>query len=568
MKDLLFIAYRLKVMEYLNIRKESERMTNGIFKIPTPKNEPGNTYAPGTKERETLKAELQRQSELLVDIPLIINGQDIKTDTVKQVVMPHDHQHILANYSEAGEQELRDAIEAAMAAKDAWANMPWEHRAAIFLKAADLISGPYRDLMNAATMLGQSKTAIQAEIDSAQELIDFLRFGVDYANQIYQIQPDSMKNVWNRLDYRPLDGFVLAISPFNFTAIGGNLPAAPAMMGNVVVWKPATTSLLANYYFIRILEEAGLPKGVINFIPSRGSQVSEIVLTDSRMAGFHFTGSTATFQTIWKNVGENIANYASYPRLVGETGGKDFVFAHETAQADKVVAALVRGAFEYQGQKCSAASRAYIPASLWEEVKSGVIEETAKLKVGDVRDFRNFMGAVIDKPAFDSIKEYIEYAKSSPEAEIIAGGTYDDSVGYFIQPTVIVTTNPNFKTMVEEIFGPVLTIYVYENEQLEDTLQAVDTASMYALTGAIFAQNRQAINHLENRLSGAAGNFYINDKPTGAMINQQPFGGSRGSGTNDKAGSVFNMIRWTTPRVIKENFVPTTDITYPFMDEE
>ncbi|MGE7665319.1 L-glutamate gamma-semialdehyde dehydrogenase [Ureibacillus composti] len=543
-------------------------MTNGIFKIPTPTNEPGNTYAPGTKERETLKAELKRQSEIVVDIPVIINGQNIKTDTVKQVVMPHAHQHVLANYSEAGEKELRDAIEAAMAAKEAWANMPWEHRAAIFLKAADLISGPYRDVMNAATMLGQSKTAIQAEIDSAQELIDFLRFGVEYANQVYAIQPASMKNVWNRTDYRPLDGFVLAISPFNFTAIGGNLPAAPAMMGNVVVWKPATTSLLANYYFMRILEEAGLPKGVINFVPSRGSQVSEIVLTDSRMAGFHFTGSTATFQTIWKNVGENIANYISYPRLVGETGGKDFVFAHESAQADKVVASIVRGAFEYQGQKCSAASRAYIPASLWEEVKAGLIEETAKLKVGDVRDFRNFMGAVIDQASFDSIKNYIEYAKASEEAEIIAGGTYDDSVGYFVQPTIIVTTNPNFKTMVEEIFGPVLTIYVYENDQLEETLTAVDTASMYALTGAIFAQDRQAILHLEERLSGAAGNFYINDKPTGAMINQQPFGGSRGSGTNDKAGSVLNMIRWTTPRVIKENFAPTTDIAYPFMDEE
>ncbi|MDM5332001.1 L-glutamate gamma-semialdehyde dehydrogenase [Ureibacillus composti] len=543
-------------------------LTNGIFKIPTPTNEPGNTYAPGTKERETLKAELKRQSEIVVDIPVIINGQNIKTDTVKQVVMPHAHQHVLANYSEAGEKELRDAIEAAMAAKEAWANMPWEHRAAIFLKAADLISGPYRDVMNAATMLGQSKTAIQAEIDSAQELIDFLRFGVEYANQVYAIQPASMKNVWNRTDYRPLDGFVLAISPFNFTAIGGNLPAAPAMMGNVVVWKPATTSLLANYYFMRILEEAGLPKGVINFVPSRGSQVSEIVLTDSRMAGFHFTGSTATFQTIWKNVGENIANYISYPRLVGETGGKDFVFAHESAQADKVVASIVRGAFEYQGQKCSAASRAYIPVSLWEEVKAGLIEETAKLKVGDVRDFRNFMGAVIDQASFDSIKNYIEYAKASEEAEIIAGGTYDDSVGYFVQPTIIVTTNPNFKTMVEEIFGPVLTIYVYENDQLEETLTAVDTASMYALTGAIFAQDRQAILHLEERLSGAAGNFYINDKPTGAMINQQPFGGSRGSGTNDKAGSVLNMIRWTTPRVIKENFAPTTDIAYPFMDEE
>jgi len=543
-------------------------MSNGIFKIPTPKNEPGNTYAPGTKERETLKAELERQSNTVVDIPVIINGQNITTDTIKQVVMPHNHQHVLANYSQASEKELRDAVEAAMAAKESWANMPWEHRAAIFLKAADLISGPYRDVMNAATMLGQSKTAIQAEIDSAQELADFLRFGVDYANQVYAIQPDSMKNVWNRTDYRPLDGFVLAISPFNFTAIGGNLPSAPAMMGNVVVWKPASTSILANYYFLRILEEAGLPKGVINFVPSRGADVSEIVLKDPRMSGFHFTGSTATFQTIWKTVGENIASYKSYPRLVGETGGKDFVFAHETAQADKVVSNLVRGAFEYQGQKCSAASRAYIPASLWETVKAGLVEEVAKIKVGDVRDFRNFMGAVIDKPAFDSIVSYIEYAKASEEAEILTGGTYDDSVGYFVQPTIIVTTNPNFKTMTEEIFGPVLTIYVYENEKLEDTLTAVDTASMYALTGSIFAQDRGAIVYLENRLSGAAGNFYINDKPTGAMINQQPFGGSRGSGTNDKAGSVFNMIRWTTPRVIKENFAPTTDIAYPFMDEE
>jgi 1-pyrroline-5-carboxylate dehydrogenase len=555
------------VTKYLN-RKEREKMSNGIFKIPTPINEPGNTYAPGTKERETLKAELKRQSETIVDIPVIINGENIKTDTVKQVVMPHDHQHVLANYSQAGEKELRAAVESAMAAKAAWENTPWEHRAAIFLKAADLISGPYRDVMNAATMLGQSKTAIQAEIDSAQELVDFLRFGVDYANQIYQIQPESMKNVWNRLDYRGLDGFVLAISPFNFTAIGGNLPSAPAMMGNVVVWKPATTSILANYYFIRILEEAGLPKGVINFVPSRGSQVSEVVLTDPRMAGFHFTGSTSTFQTIWKTVGENIANYKSYPRLIGETGGKDFVLAHETAQADKVVANLVRGSFEYQGQKCSAASRAYIPASMWEEVKAGLMEETAKLKVGDVRDFTNFMGAVIDKPAFDSITSYIDYAAASEEAEIIAGGTYDDSVGYFVQPTIIVTSNPNFKTMVEEIFGPVLTIYVYENDKLEETLDALDTASMYALTGAIFAQDRQAIVHLERRLTGAAGNLYINDKPTGAMINQQPFGGSRGSGTNDKAGSVFNMIRWTSPRVIKENFAPTTAVAYPFMDAE
>jgi 1-pyrroline-5-carboxylate dehydrogenase len=543
-------------------------MSNGIFNIPTLTNEPGYTYAPGTKQRETLKAELKRQSDIVIDIPVIINGKDVKTDTVKQVVMPHDHQHVLANYSEASEKELRDAVEAAMAAKEAWANMPWEHRASIFLKAADLLSGPYRDLINASTMLGQSKTAYQSEIDAAQELADFLRYDVDCANQIYQIQPSSMKNIWNRTDYRALDGFVLAISPFNFTSIGGNLPVAPAIMGNVVVWKPATTAILSNYYFMRLLEEAGLPKGVINFVPSRGSQVSEVVLKDPRMSGFHFTGSTNTFQTIWKTVGENIANYKSYPRLIGETGGKDFVFAHETAQADKVVAGLVRGSFEYQGQKCSAASRAYIPASMWEEVKAGLVEETAKLKVGDIQNFTNFMGAVIDKAAFDSITGYIDYAAASEEAEIIAGGTYDDSVGYFVQPTIIVTTNPNFKTMVEEIFGPVLTIYVYENDKLEETLDSLDTASIYALTGAIFAQDREAIIYLERRLSGAAGNFYINDKPTGAMIDQQPFGGSRGSGTNDKAGSVFNMIRWTSPRVIKENFAPSTEVSYPFMDAE
>ncbi|WML42763.1 L-glutamate gamma-semialdehyde dehydrogenase [Neobacillus sp. PS3-40] len=543
-------------------------MSNGIFNIPTLTNEPGYTYAPGTKQRETLKAELKRQSDIVIDIPVIINGKDVKTDTVKQVVMPHNHQHVLANYSEASEKELRDAVEAAMAAKEAWANMPWEHRASIFLKAADLLSGPYRDLINASTMLGQSKTAYQSEIDAAQELADFLRYDVDCANQIYQIQPSSMKNIWNRTDYRSLDGFVLAISPFNFTSIGGNLPVAPAIMGNVVVWKPATTAILSNYYFMRLLEEAGLPKGVINFVPSRGSQVSEVVLKDPRMSGFHFTGSTNTFQTIWKTVGENIANYKSYPRLIGETGGKDFVFAHETAQADKVVAGLVRGSFEYQGQKCSAASRAYIPASMWEEVKAGLVEETAKLKVGDIQNFTNFMGAVIDKAAFDSITGYIDYAAASEEAEIIAGGTYDDSVGYFVQPTIIVTTNPNFKTMVEEIFGPVLTIYVYENDKLEETLDSLDSASIYALTGAIFAQDREAIIYLERRLSGAAGNFYINDKPTGAMIDQQPFGGSRGSGTNDKAGSVFNMIRWTSPRVIKENFAPTTEVLYPFMDAE
>lgn len=542
-------------------------MNNAFFHVPAPVNEPVNSYAPGTPERESLKKELARQSQIKVEIPLIIGGKEYHTENKGTCVMPHDHQHVLAEYSIAGEKELRMAMDAAMEAKEAWESMPWEHRASIFLKAADLIAGPYRDKINAATMLGQSKTAFQAEIDSACELADFLRFNVYYAEQIYHQQPNNVRGVWNRLEYRPLDGFILAVSPFNFTSIGGNLCTAPATVGNTVLWKPARTATLSNYYLMQILMEAGLPAGVINFIPSNGKQVSEVVVSDPRMAGFHFTGSTETFTDVWKTVGDNINHYRCYPRLVGETGGKDFVFAHKSAKIDALVAALTRGAFEFQGQKCSAASRAYIPASIWPEVKEKMLAEISKLKVGDPTDFTTFMCAVIDKASFENNKKYIDYAKESADADVLCGG-YDDSKGWFIYPTVIQAYKPDFKSMVEEIFGPILTVYVYEDDKLEETLKLCDTASPYALTGAIFGQERDAIMLMEKALQHAAGNFYINEKPTGAVIGQQPFGGARGSGTNDKAGSVFNMIRWVSPRVIKEVFVPSADITYPFMDAE
>jgi 1-pyrroline-5-carboxylate dehydrogenase len=453
-----------------------------------------------------------------------------------------------------------------MDAKEAWANMPWEHRASIFLKAADLVAGPWRDRLNAATMLGQSKTVYQAEIDAACEFADFLRFNVHFAQEIYKNQPESSPTMWNRMEHRPLSGFVLAISPFNFTAIGGNLPTAPALMGNTVVWKPASTATLSNYMIYQIFEEAGLPAGVINFVPSRGSDVSEHVLSDPRMAGFHFTGSTGVFSGAWKMIGDNVRAYDNYPRLVGETGGKDFVFAHPTAPVAPLVTALVRGAFEYQGQKCSAASRAYIPRSLWSEVKESLLAEVKKLKVGDVRDFRNFMGAVIDDKAFKSISEYIDYADASGDAEILIG-SYDDSEGYFIYPTVIEAKVPDFKTMCEEIFGPVLTVYVYEDAELDAALESCRTASPYALTGAIFAREREALIHMDYALADAAGNFYINDKPTGAVVGQQPFGGGRASGTNDKAGSILNLLRWTSPRTIKETFVAAESVEYPFMEE-
>ncbi len=542
-------------------------MNNAYFSIHEPANEPIHGYMPGSPERAALKAELERQSSMVVKIPLVIGGKEIFTENTVTVTMPHDHHHVLAECSMAGEKELKMAIEAAMAAKEAWANMPWEHRASIFMKAGDLLAGPWRAKLNAATMLGQSKTAFQAEIDSACELTDFIRYNVYNAQELYKIQPNSVGAVWNRNEYRPLDGFVTALTPFNFTSIGGNLPMAPAVMGNTVLWKPSTTAVLSNYYFMKLLEEAGLPAGVINFIPCRGVDVSKYVIPHPDFGGFHFTGSTKVFSGVWTTVGQNIASYKSYPRIVGETGGKDFIFAHKSAAIEPLVAAIVRGAFEYQGQKCSAASRAYIPASIWDQVREQVLAEAAKLTVGDVADFSTFMGAVIDKASFDNIKSYIDYANASEDAEVLCG-SYDDTKGWFVKPTVILAKKPDFKTMVEEIFGPVITIYVYDDDKLDETLRLCDATSAYALTGAIFAQDRSAVVHMEKALGNAAGNFYINDKPTGAVVGQQPFGGARASGTNDKAGSIFNLIRWVNIKCTKENLVPSTDIVYPYMSEK
>jgi len=539
-------------------------MSNGIFSIPAPINEPVLNYKKGSPEREAIEAELKLQSSTHSIIPIIIGGQKIHTNKKGYVKNPCDHSHVLAEYSIAGEEELKLAIDESMKAKEKWYNMPFEHRAAIFLKAAELLAGPWRQKLNAATMLGQSKTVYQAEIDSACEMIDFLRFNVSFAEEIFKNQPKSASGMWNRMEYRPLSGFVAAISPFNFTAIGGNLPSAPAIMGNTVVWKPAGTAILSNYYLYKLFEEAGLPSGVINFVPCNGSDMSKFVLTNKKMSGFHFTGSTGVFNSCWKLVGENISKYESYPRLVGETGGKDFIFAHEKTAVKPLVTAMVRGAFEYQGQKCSAASRAYIPESLWGEVKEKVLAETAKLKTGDVRDFTNFVGAVIDEKAYDSIIEYIEYAKNSDDAEILCG-EYSKDKGYFITPTIILAKTPDFKTMKEEIFGPVLTIYVYKNKDFVEALESCNTVSPYALTGAIFSQDREVLVYMEKKLADAAGNFYINDKPTGAVVGQQPFGGSRASGTNDKAGSVLNLLRWTSPRTIKETFVPAEEVSYEFM---
>jgi 1-pyrroline-5-carboxylate dehydrogenase len=545
-----------------------ERKTgmNGIFSVPQVSNEPLSDYSPGSPARASLKRELKRQAGMVVDIPVFIGGQAIETGKIKEVVMPHNHGYVLARVHQAGESELRLAMDTAVEAKASWAAMPAEHRQAIFLKAADLLSGPWRDRINASTMLGQSKTVFQAEIDSACELCDFFRYNVAFADQIYRMQPESSKGIWNRMEYRPLDGFVLAITPFNFTSIGGNLPTAPALMGNTVVWKPAGTASLASYYFYLMLKEAGLPDGVINFVPSAGADVGRIVVADPRLGGIHFTGSTATFQQIWQQVGCNIANYGQYPRLVGETGGKDFVFAHPTAHLESLVTALARGAFEYQGQKCSAASRAYIPQSLWPEVEKCLLEEIDQLKVGDPAEFDTFMGAVIDRTSYDKIKGYIEEARASDDARVLTGGC-DDSKGYFVQPTVILAKKPDYVTMVEEIFGPVLTVYVYEDDELDEALRLCDTCTPYGLTGAVFAQDRRALVKMERALAHAAGNFYLNDKPTGAVVGQQPFGGSRASGTNDKAGSLLNMIRWTSPRAIKENFVPITGVAYPYMEE-
>ncbi len=543
-----------------------------IFRVPAPVNEPVRAYSPtdsaGQAQRASLKAKIEKMASEKIDIPCVIGGKEVRTGQKRKVVMPHSHQETLGEFYYAGESEMKSAVEAALKAKPAWEAMAWQDRAAIFLKAADLLTGPYRDILNAATMLGQSKNVFQAEIDSACELIDFLRYNAYFYQQILEVQPVSAAGIWNRLDYRPLDGFVTAITPFNFTAIAGNLPATPAMLGNTVVWKPSDTQMLAAHYTMQLFREAGLPDGVINLVPADGPSFGNTVLPMRDLGGVHFTGSTATFQTIWKSVGANIDRYAAYPRLVGETGGKDFVFVHPSADAEAAAVALVRGAFEYQGQKCSAASRAYIPRSLWKKIEERMMADIKTLAMGDVRDFRNFVNAVIDERAFKKISGYIEHAKSSADAKVIAGGKCDMSKGYFVEPTVIQASQPGYKSMVEEIFGPVLTIYVYEDSKLDETLTLCDQASPYALTGAIFAQDRYAVEMMSSRLRNAAGNFYINDKPTGAVVGQQPFGGSRASGTNDKAGSILNLYRWLSPRSIKETFTPPKDYRYSFMQEK
>lgn len=543
-------------------------MSNAYFKVPAPINETVRAYQAGSAEKKSLKAKLAQMAAEEIEIPLIIGGQEIKTGNLVEMTAPHDHQLKLGRYHKAGEKEVKMAIESALEARRTWAEMPWEHRASIFIKAADLLSGPWRDTVNVATMLGQSKTVFQAEIDSACELIDFWRFNVQYMTELMDNQPISSPGVWNRVEYRPLEGFVFAVTPFNFTSIAGNLPTAPAMVGNVVLWKPASSAVYSAYYLMRLLQEAGVPDGVINFIPGSGSQVGNPVMASPDIAGIHFTGSTPVFQGMWKTVGETIAEKKSYPRIVGETGGKDFIFVHVSSKLDELVTAAIRGGFEYQGQKCSAASRMYIPESLWPAFKEKYVAEVAQIKMGSPEDFTNFMTAVIDQGAFNDIKAYIDYAKESSEAEILTGGGCDDSKGYFIEPTTIVTTNPRFKTMEEEIFGPVLSIYVYEDDKFDETLTLCDTTSPYALTGAIFAQDRHAIVKMSNALRNAAGNFYINDKPTGAVVGQQPFGGGRASGTNDKAGSAMNLLRWMTVRAIKETMVPAADWRYPFMSEE
>jgi len=544
-------------------------MSTGFYQVPTPANEPVYDYAPGTPEREALKAALKEMKAEPVEVPLYIGNDQIKTGNKKRLAPPHDHQHTLGYYHEGDASHVEQAIDSALNVKELWENMPWEQRASIFLKVADLISGPYRYKMNAATMLGQSKTAHQSEIDAVCELIDFLRFNVHYMAQVYEQQPPiSPKGIWNRLEQRPLEGFILAITPFNFTAIAGNLPTSAAMMGNVVLWKPAETQIYAANLLMQIFREAGLPDGVINLINIEGPVVGDIVFKHPEFAGLHFTGSTKVFKELWKTIGNNIDHYRSYPRIVGETGGKDFIIAHKSADPKALATAMLRGAFEFQGQKCSAVSRVYIPNNLWEEVKGYLMEDLRSLQVGDVEDFRNFMGAVISKTAFDKITRYIDDAREADLAEIIAGGEYDKSEGYFVQPTIIQAHDPKYATMQEEIFGPVLTVYVYQAERFEETLELLDQTSPYALTGAIFSQDRPAIELATRKLRQSAGNFYINDKPTGAVVGQQPFGGARGSGTNDKAGAMVNLLRWVSPRTIKENFVPPHDFRYPYMGEE
>ncbi len=543
-------------------------MTFGNFKVPFPINEPVKSYAPHSPEKKALKATLATMKAELIDIPMYIGSEKVYTDHKVRIAPPYEHQHTLGHFNMGDSLHVAQAIRAAMGAKYAWANLAWEHRASIFLKAADLLATKYRASINAATMLGQSKNAFQAEIDAACELIDFLRFNVYFMTEIYSQQVQSAAGIWNRLEQRPLEGFVFAVTPFNFTAIGGNLPTAPALMGNTVVWKPAFTQIYSAQVFMEVLLEAGLPDGVINLIYTEGADAGEVVFNHPDFAGLHFTGSTGVFQQLWKTIGNRIDKYKSYPRIVGETGGKDFVVAHKSADAKALATALVRGAFEFQGQKCSAASRAYIPSNLWEEVKNYLIEDLKSIKMGSPEDFRNFVNAVIDERAFDKITNYIDEAKKAQGVELIAGGNYDKSVGYFIEPTIFRVDDNQYTTMVEEIFGPVLTIYVYQPELFEEVLELTDMTSPYALTGAIFAQDRYAIDFASQKLVNAAGNFYINDKPTGAVVGQQPFGGARGSGTNDKAGAIYNLLRWVSTRTIKETFNPPTDYRYPFLEEE
>lgn len=541
-------------------------MSNAIFNVPIARNEPVKAYAPGSAERESLLKEYHNlYNQTPVDIPMYIGAEHVYTSEKLPLCPPHDHQKVIGHLNRGSQQHVEQAIEAALKAKDAWANLPWEERAAIFLKAADLLAGPFRDRMNAATMLAQSKNVFQTEIDAACELIDFFRFNVQYMTEIYRQQPESLPGMWNRLEYRPLEGFVFALTPFNFTSIAANLSAAPAMMGNVVVWKPADSQVYSAQVIMDLFKAAGLPDGVVNMVTVPGQVAGEVIFKHKDFAGLHFTGSTGVFRQLWKDIANNLETYRSYPRIVGETGGKDFVVAHASANPAEVATALSRGAFEFQGQKCSAASRAYIPSNIWPEVKSIFVDQVNSFKMGTPDDTSNFVNAVIDKRAFDKISGYVDYCNNSPEADVITGGKYDGSKGYFIEPTTVVTTNPKFKTMCEEIFGPVLTIYVYDADKYEETLDLVDSTSEYALTGSILSNDRYATHLAMQKLVNAAGNFYINDKPTGAVVGQQPFGGARGSGTNDKAGAAMNLLRWVSARTIKETFVPPTDYRYPFL---
>ena len=538
-------------------------MPKGVYKLPEVKNEPVKSYAPGSPEREALKLKLKELSQGGLDLPMIIGGKEVHTGNLMDIRPPHDHRTLLGHYHQGDQSHVQMAIDAALKAKPAWEAMRWESRAAIFLKAAELIAGPYRAELNAVTMIGQSKNAYQSEIDAICELVDFYRFNVRNMQEIYALQPNSSPGIWNRMVWRPLEGFIFALTPFNFTSIAGNLGGAPALMGNTVVWKPSKTAVPSAHLIMKILKEAGLPDGVINLVYAGGREAADIVFNHRDFAGLHFTGSTGVFNGMWKTIAGNISRYKSYPRIVGETGGKDYIIADETANAKQIATAITRGAFEYQGQKCSAASRAYIPANLWEEVKKYVREDLAKIKTGVVEDFSNFVNAVIDEESFDKLAQVIDDAKESPDAEIVCGGTYDKSKGYYIHPTVIEAKRPDYLTMKEELFGPIITIYVYDPEKLDETMDILDTTTDYALTGAIFSADRGCIEKMTSRLTHTAGNFYINDKPTGAVVDQQPFGGGRGSGTNDKAGSLLNLLRWVSPQCIKETFVPATDYMYP-----